>query len=139
MMRNNAVLKDAYFHHIALKVTDFDRSLKFYTEGLGLTAVALWGEGDGRAAMLDLGDGGHIEMFAGGKPCEIPEDAAGCFFHLAIGVEDTDAAFARAVSLGCPVQMEPSDCAITSNPPIPLRIAFVKGPDGEVIEFFHIR
>jgi glyoxylase I family protein len=32
--------------------------------------------------------------------------------------------------------MEPKDLAVFGDPPIPIRIAFCKGPDGEVIEFF---
>jgi catechol 2,3-dioxygenase-like lactoylglutathione lyase family enzyme len=54
------------FHHIALKAKDFEASLKFYTEGLGMEFYTQWGEGDKRIAMLDLGDGSILELFAGG-------------------------------------------------------------------------
>lgn len=46
---------------------DFDASFKFYTEGLGMKFYTSWGEGNGKIAMLDLGDGGILELFAGGE------------------------------------------------------------------------
>jgi len=135
----NTVIRNAYFHHIGLKASDFDASLKFYTEGLGLSVSAAWGAGDERAVMLDIGDGGFIEVFAGGKKVSLPENTAGDYIHLAIGTDDTDGAFARAMKWGCAEVTAPFDVDIPSDPPIPVRIAFVKGPDGEVIEFFQKR
>ena len=136
----NTVISQARFHHIALRVTDFERSLRFYTEGLGMKAVLRWGEGDGAAAMLDIGDGGCIEMFAGGSPREIADDSAGWFFHLAIGTDDPDAAFRRAIEAGAKEKSAPGEAVIRdAGGSVPLRIAFVTGPDGEVIEFFSRR
>lgn len=54
------------FHHIALKVRDFDRTFAFYTKGLGFELSMEWGSGDGRAAMLKAGEGCVLELFAGG-------------------------------------------------------------------------
>lgn len=133
----NSIISNAHFHHIALKVSDFDRSLRFYTEGLGMNPILRWGEGESAAAMLDMGDGGCIEMFAGGKPHEIDPDASGCFFHLAIGTDDPDAAFARAIAYGTKEKNAPFDACIGDvHGDVPLHIAFVYGPDGEIIEFF---
>ena len=135
----NTTIANACFHHIALKVLDFDQSMKFYTEGLGLAVYRTWGEGDGRAAMLDLGDGGCIEIFAGGKPFTLPDGASGAFMHLAIGTTNAKAALDRAVALGCEVTVPLGDVDIPSNPVLPVTIAFVKGPNGEIIEFFEKR
>ena len=80
-------------HHIALKATDFDRSLAFY-RGLGFRPTMEWGsagEQDTRAAMLDSGDGSCIELFAGGS-----RQQPGSWFHLAFRVPDCDAACRRA-------------------------------------------
>ena len=60
----NEIIKGMGFHHVALKAADYESAYKFYTEGLGMKLYATWGEGDGRAAMLDLGDGGILELFA---------------------------------------------------------------------------
>jgi len=122
------------FHHIAMRARNFDASVKFYTEGLGLTQTAAWGEGDGRAAMLHAGNGNYLEIFAGGANEPKPE---GAFLHLAFATEDCDTAFRQAIAAGAEAQMEPKSLTIPATPtPLPVRIAFCKGLDGEVIEFF---
>ncbi len=120
-------------HHVAFKASDFDRSLRFYTEGLGLTPVLAWGEGDGRAAILEIADGQHLELFAGGTPDAVSE---GVLMHFAFHSDDTDADLARAVAAGAEVTMPPTTVEIPSSPAATVHIAFCKGPDGEVIEFF---
>lgn len=121
-------------HHIAIRARDYDASLAFYTEGLGMTATMTWGEGDGRAAMLDCG-GGCVELFAGGSG-DKPE---GVWLHLAFNCDDPDTAFTRALAAGATEMKAPFDFVIPSNPPLPVRLAFVFGPDGEVLEFFKTR
>ncbi len=54
-------------------------------------------------------------------------------------VEDTDQAYARAIEAGAGSQMAPTDMDLPADPVLPVRIAFVLGPDGECIEFFHVR
>ena len=136
-------IKNAGFHHIAIKATDFDKSYEFYTKGLGLTPVATWGEGDTRAVMLNLGDGGCIELFAGGvEKGEISdgyENSAGNWMHFAIKTDDAQGAFDAAIIAGAVCQKEPFELAIPSATPVPVKIAFVTGPDGEVIEFFELK
>jgi glyoxylase I family protein len=121
------------FHHIAIRVRDFDASVTFYTQGLGLTPMITWGEGDSRAIMLDAGNGNAVEIFAGGTELK-PE---GAWLHLAFATEDCTAALVRAVTAGAKVTMEPTDLTIPSQPaPTPVRIGFCTGLDGEIIEFF---
>jgi glyoxylase I family protein len=122
------------FHHVAIKVRDFDASLRFYTQALGFREKIRWGQGDARAAMLDTGDGNYLELFAGGSSEPKPE---GALLHLALRTTDCDAALAHARAAGAQVTMEPKSLTIPSTPsPTPVRIAFCKGPDGEIIEFF---
>jgi len=122
------------FHHVAIRARDFDASVKFYTEGLGFKEKIAWGEGDRRAVMLDGGNGNYIEIFAGGTDVPKPE---GTYLHLALRTADCDAAIARARAAGAEVTVEPKDVVIQSRPaPTPVRLAFCKGPDGELIEFF---
>ena len=129
----NEKIPGAGSHHIAISSADFDRSIRFYTEGLGMKPIAFWGEGKGRAALLDIGDGSHVELFADGTADAQQSEK---LVHFAIRTTDPDAAFANALAAGAREKMQPRTLDIPSEPPIPVRIAFVFGPDGEVLEFF---
>ncbi|MCL2158514.1 MAG: VOC family protein [Oscillospiraceae bacterium] len=122
-------------HHLALASANFDASVKFYTEGLGFELVAAWGEGDGRAALLDIGNGSHFEIFANGSAEESKNPR---FVHFALATTDPDTAYKNALAAGAKSQMEPKTLDIPASPPMPVRIAFVVGPDGEVLEFFKV-
>ena len=122
-------------HHLALAAVDFERTIKFYTEGLGFETVAEWGEGTGRAALLDIGNGSHFEIFANGTTNE-EKDVK--FVHFAFATTNPDVAYANALAAGAVSHMEPKSLDIPANPPLPVRIAFVKGPDGELLEFFKV-
>lgn len=132
-MGNNARLHGGGFHHIAIKVRDFDATVRFYQEALGFEPRLAWGEGDTRAVMLDTGDGNYLEVFAGGSAEEKP---AGAIIHMAFRTEDVDAAIASVRAHGAEITVEPKDVVIQGDPPTPVRLAFCKGLDGEVIEFF---
>ena len=64
---SNSKIGGGGFHHVAIRVYDFDATVRFYTEVLGFTDKVRWGEGDNRAIMLDTGDGNYLEVFAGGR------------------------------------------------------------------------
>ena len=122
------------FHHLALRVKDFDASVRFYTEGLGLVQTMAWGEGDGRAVMLLAGKDNYLELFAGGTTGLKTE---GPVLHLAFATDDCDAAYQRALDAGAQVHMAPKSLTIPGTPtPLPVRIAFCKGLDDEILEFF---
>ena len=134
MSGTNSVLGGGGFHHIAMRVHDFDASVKFYTEALGFREKISWGEGDGRAIMLDTGDGNYLEIFAGGTADPKPE---GAVLHFALRTKDTDAVVEHVRATGAEITVEPKDVDIQSRPQnTPVRLAFCKGPDGEIIEFF---
>jgi catechol 2,3-dioxygenase-like lactoylglutathione lyase family enzyme len=134
MPGTNSTLGGGGFHHVAIRVYDFDRSIRFYSDVLGFKEKIRWGEGDGRGIMLDTGDGNYIEIFAGGPKEPKPE---GWWFHVAFRTGDCAAALERARAAGMEVTVETKDVTIPSTPsPTPIRIAFFKGPDGEVIELF---
>src|SRR5690242_21958338 len=92
----NRVIPGCGYHHVAIRAADFDGTLRFYTEALGFRVKVRWGEGDGRAALLDTGDGNYMEVFAGGKraPGELPPE--GAVLHFAFRTTDCDAALERA-------------------------------------------
>ncbi len=129
----NTVIKNAGFHHVALYASDFDRTIEFYTKGLGCGYVRGWGEGDGRAAMLDFGGGNLLEIFAQGTT---EEQKNARFIHLAIATSDPDGAYEAALKAGAKSMTPPADVTIQSEDQLPVRIAFVKGPDDEILEFF---
>lgn len=124
----------AGLHHVALNVADIDRSVDFYNRAFGMSIVRRWGD-DPRAAMLDMGDGAILEMF------EKPEAAGqqGALIHIALRTEDVDAAYEHALAEGAGEQTTPRDVDVQAEEPYPIRIAFVKGPDGEPVELFSER
>jgi glyoxylase I family protein len=126
------------FHHVAIRSRDFDKSVGFYTQALGFGPKLAWGDAPGRAIMLDTGDGNYLEIFE--RPDQPPaEEGRDAILHFALRTDDVDAALARAREAGCAVTMEPTDVKIDTTlgaDPTPVRIAFFKGPDGEVIELF---
>ena len=129
----NEKIPGAGVHHIAIAAADIDASIQFYTEGLGMKPVAFWGEGDGRAALLDIGDGTHVELFATGTRHAQKHQK---LKHFAIRTTDPDKAFENALAAGAKEKMPPTTLDIPSEPPLPVRVAFVYGPDNEVLEFF---
>ncbi len=121
------------FHHVAMKVFDFDKVVAFYTEGLGFEKGISWGEGANRAVMIDVGGDCCLEIFAGGKQ---DENAEATILHIAFKSSNCDDDLARAVKAGAVVEMDAESVDIPSNPIKPVRIAFCKGLGGEIIEFF---
>lgn len=135
MKSSNRKIVGCRFHHVAMKVVDFDAVVRFYTEGLGFSVAMQWGEGDGRAVMLDCGDGRCIEVFAGGK-ASVDE---GNLLHFCLGVPDVDAAFRRALAAGAKPTMDPARVEVPGGPsPMSVYIAFCRGLAGETIEFFRV-
>ena len=122
-------------HHIALKfcgISEFEKTISFYRDVLGMPLVRVWGEGDDSGAMLDVGGGSMMEIFASGGG----DHVQGAIRHFALAVDDVDACVSAASAAGYPITIQPKDIVIASNPPLPARIAFCTGPVGEEIEFF---
>jgi glyoxylase I family protein len=133
------------FHHVAIRAIDFDETIRFYTEGLGFTVrlpFSIPGRID-RAAFLDMGDGGFVEVFGSGSTVQAegrrrrPEEerTEGALLHFCLRVADTQAAYARALAAGAASRVEPVRRRLSEDPPTEVHIAFVTGPNGEVIEF----
>lgn len=121
------------FHHVALKCCDIEKSLTMY-RALGLKEVLRWGEGDGLIVMLELADGGRIELFANGSDEFSP---MGKWVHFAMKTDDVEAAYEAALAAGFVSKSAPKVVPLPSQPyAASIHIAFVYGPDGEEVEFF---
>ena len=129
----NEIIKGMGFHHIALKCKDIEKSLNMY-KALGMIEIVRWGEGDGLIVMLDIGDGGRIELFANGSD---EYSVNGKWQHFAMRVDDVDTAYSVAREAGFGEHTAPKVVPLNSSPKkISINIAFVVGPDGEEVEFF---
>lgn len=121
------------FHHVSMKVRDLDKSIKFYKEGLGFVERFSWGQAPQRTVLLDIGDGNYFEI-SQGDPDLVNID--GIFRHIALRTDDCESTLRSAKDAGAVVTLETKDVTIPADPPMQLRIAFFKGPDGELIELF---
>jgi len=124
-------------HHVAIKcngIEEFEKTVHFYKDILGLAVVRTWGQGKDSAIMIDTG-AGLFEIFANGDLCP----TQGAYRHLALSVENTDDCIEAVRNAGYKITIEPKDICIPSEPPYHARIAFCIGPVGEEIEFFCVK
>ena len=133
MAGHNETIGGGGFHHISMHVQDLDASIKFYSEGLGFKIGLSWGPADRRTVLLDSGDGNYLEISQGESEGFNPK---GLIRHYAFRTTNCDKAIEAARAAGAEITVEPRAVVLSSDPPNPIRVAFCKGPDGEVIEFF---
>ncbi len=135
---SNDIIKGLGYAHIAIAAKDFEESLTFY-QSLGLKVYTAWGEktetADTRIALLDMGDGSLVELFA--KPDLAGDGTGSPYLHFAFAVQNVDEAYRIALEAGATPYKPPVEMPLDSNPlRMTLRVAFVKGPSGEELEFF---
>ena len=133
MPSTNSVIAGCGFHHVALWTATWDKTLRFYCEGLGLSARVLWGEAPGRAALLDIGDGTYLEIFERKEASTLSGEPN--LLHLCFRTDDCAAAVEVARSAGAEITTEAFQVEGFAKIGLPTTIAFVKGPSGEIIEF----
>jgi glyoxylase I family protein len=135
MNNTNKIIAGCGFHHVAIRTANWETSRRFYTEGLGFVERVQWGEEPRRACLLDTGDGNYLEIFerdADSKPVEGEAN----ILHWCLRVQSCDDATEVARAAGAQVTIEPTVPGPFTAKGLKTRIAFVKGPDGETLEFF---
>lgn len=135
MKDTNQLIQGCGFHHIAIRTTRWDASRHFYMSGLGFVERVQWGEEPARACLLDVGDGNYLEIFereAGTAPVEGESN----LLHWCLRTRSCEEATEKARAAGAEVTVEPKVPDVFTARGLKTRIAFVKGPDGEVLEFF---
>ncbi len=120
-------------HHVAVICSDYERSLKFYTEVLGMTVMAERYREARQSHKTDLALGGKycIELFSFPSPPPRPSypEAAG-LRHLAFATDDLDACIRHLE--GCGVEHEP----VRTDEYTRKRFVFFADPDGLPIELY---
>lgn len=124
------------FHHVALKVKDFDKAVGFYKEVLGLKEKTSWDMDGNPAIMLEMADGGIVEIFGGGT--DVSEESPR-WLHLAVQVADVPGTYKKAIAYGAKKEREPEEVSIPGSNPMDVEIAFVYGMGGEIVEFFKVK
>jgi methylmalonyl-CoA/ethylmalonyl-CoA epimerase len=88
---------------VALTVSDFERSVKFYTEGLGLEPADIWNNGQGQALILEMGKA-TLEVFDETQAQTIDqieaEKRVSGQIRFALQVPDLDVAMERLLTHG---------------------------------------
>nr|WKN40019.1 VOC family protein [Tunicatimonas sp. TK19036] len=122
-------------HHIAIIVSDYQRSKHFYTQVLGLSIIEETYRAERNSYKLDLSVNGkdQIELFSFPEPPPRPSypEAAG-LRHLAFAVAQVDQAKAKLEQEGITVEEVRTD-AITGK-----RFTFFADPDGLPIELYEV-
>ena len=131
----NSVIQGCGAHHIAVQTRDWDASLTFYKDVLGMEVIAEFGSPERKIVLLDMGDGSHMELFqpTASSPAAgdaIPNDPV---THFALATTDIHTAIEHVRQAGAEVTLEPRDVSLGA---LNATIAFFRGPSGEVIEFF---
>jgi lactoylglutathione lyase len=123
------------YHHIGLWVKDSQKSLDFYTKGLGGKVVFSFPMADtGKPIYLvDLGANAVVEIIPRGNG---EEESNAHWAHVAIRTDDARAAYDLAIGAGAVSRTEPKDNMLGT---MAVCNAFVLGPDHEIIEFFQVK
>ncbi|MBX3013522.1 MAG: VOC family protein [Caldilineaceae bacterium] len=110
-------------HHIGVRTQNMAAMEKFYTETLGFPVTRRWD--DVQIIFIDIGST-TIELI-GRAEAPAANAPVGCIDHIALQVENLDAAYQELVEKGVKIKVEPRNFK-------DVRICFFYDPDGNSLE-----
>jgi len=122
---------------VALTVGDYERSIKFYCDGLGMEPAAVWNNGQGRALVLNMGNAA-LEIFDEAQAETIDqieaEQRISGQIRFALQVPDVKAAMKRLLAHGAilihpPIIMPWGDYNVRLQDPDGMQITLFQVPD----------
>ncbi|MBQ2957588.1 MAG: VOC family protein [Clostridia bacterium] len=116
--------------HIGVRVSDMEKSIKFYTEVLGFELTSQQILGTSHLAFLNIGTC-LIELI---HPANYVAREAGQIDHIAMEVKDIDMLVCRLIEKGVPFLSNSINDAKDLLDGV--KNIFFTGPDGERFEFF---
>ncbi|OEO29955.1 lactoylglutathione lyase [Devosia insulae DS-56] len=120
--------------HVAIKVTDLDRSLDYYINKLGFPEMLRLHKDDGSVWLvyLRITDTQYLEVFPGAENDRAPGWNANGMNHMCLTVENIDDTLAQVAAAGLELLL-PLKTAIDGN-----RQAWLEDPDGNRIELMEM-
>jgi len=120
--------------HVAIKVTDLDRSLDYYINKLGFPEMLRLHKDDGSVWLvyLRITDAQYLEVFPGAENDRAPGWNANGMNHMCLTVENIEDTLAQVAAAGLELLL-PLKTAIDGN-----RQAWLEDPDGNRIELMEM-
>lgn len=120
--------------HVAIKVTDLDRTLDYYVNKLGFPEMLRLHKDDGSVWLiyLRITDDQYLEVFPGAENDRAPGWNANGMNHLCLTVDDLDDTVARIKATGITLLNEIKKGADGN------RQAWLEDPDGNRIELMEM-
>jgi catechol 2,3-dioxygenase-like lactoylglutathione lyase family enzyme len=128
----NKTIKGLAFHHISITTKKMDETLHFYRDLLGMPIEKEMLIGERRLFQLNIGDGLLVEI---SDPTPENRDAASTpipLNHIGFVTDNLIETVEKVRSAGYPVTVEPRPMSGSGS------MSFVKGPNGESIEFMQL-
>ena len=115
-------------HHVAVRVTDLERSIAFYERHFGLQVASRMTLGSGAdiAFLAHPAGGAQLELIAGLTDHLLGD---GLVHHVAFGADDVPALFERLRAAGVPT-LEDTPQTLTNG----RQLFSCRGPDGERLQ-----
>jgi len=128
--------------HTMIRVRDLDRSLAFWCDALGMRELRREDHPTGGFTLSFVGYGDEaaatvLELTHNHDPVDLVHGTA--FGHVAVAVDDLEAACRRLEALGVDIRRPPGPMAHRSSSGRCDLIAFVADPDGTSVELIEVR